>query len=595
MRSVSMPIRRATCGSSAVACSARPVSVRLMNQTRANAVNRAPPAARRQPDSQEAPEIRRRVGEGQLELNQQLRDEHLVLGRRSLDAGRYALAEYFAQRALELVPGDRAAEKLLEQATAGETAWRARRDESLAAPPPGSDVVGGGAGRSLALAMFLPDADLVGEARSVVSADPGGPLEDEARYAMAVSYRESGSEWAMWETLDRLAKSAPEQSNMARHAAALTRTPGENPYRAFQALRREDRARKASWVLVGRYANGFPQRRMPAALQWLVESPLVVQGLMGAPMRLLQVPWMPPLPTGYAAASAARNYLARFPNGDHCEEVRDWLEAFESQRGNWIGALRVAENRPRRDADELDEFEEKAAEQALAVAERERRPDRRSSLLRGVARGFPETDAGHKAGEQARSEALEATPQRIRISRGFLRENPEVAGPQGLGLRPELLDEKAENGELHPQGVSLLGGTRIEIALLAESGDEDDPPQQLTQTVSPERLARLVARLDETSRRNALVDPDNQTGSDADRDRYFEYARLGIAEKQPLRPGSGSFYEFLGMRERYGLVRSREPLFPVDLVFQASPYDWSFGAFPRIREPKRTPDWMLYK
>ncbi len=62
-----------------------------------------------------------------------------------------------------------------------------------------------------------------------------------------------------------------------------------------------------------------------------------------------------------------------------------------------------------------------------------------------------------------------------------------------------------------------------------------------------------------------------------------------------VRPGSGSFYEFLGMREQYGLVRSRESILPFDLVFQASPYDWSMGAFPRLREPKRTPDWMLYK
>ena len=40
-----------------------------------------------------------------------------------------------------------------------------------------------------------------------------------------------------------------------------------------------------------------------------------------------------------------------------------------------------------------------------------------------------------------RSELEHGTTQQIRISRGFLLENPDVAGPEGLGLRPELLDD----------------------------------------------------------------------------------------------------------------------------------------------------------
>jgi hypothetical protein len=49
------------------------------------------------------------------------------------------------------------------------------------------------------------------------------------------------------------------------------------------------------------------------------------------------------------------------------------------------------------------------------------------------------------------------------------------------------------------------------------------------------------------------------------------------------------------MRERYGLVRSREPILPVELVVQGSFDDMSLGAFPRIRMPKRTPDAFLYR
>ena len=92
-----------------------------------------------------------------------------------------------------------------------------------------------------------------------------------------------------------------------------------------------------------------------------------------------------------------------------------------------------------------------------------------------------------------------------------------------------------------------------------------------------------------------LVDADNETAPDARRDQYFEYARLGIAERQPKNAAARSDFSYLGLRERYGLMRSREPLLPIDLVFQASPYDWSLGAFPRIREPKKTPDWFLFE
>ena len=49
------------------------------------------------------------------------------------------------------------------------------------------------------------------------------------------------------------------------------------------------------------------------------------------------------------------------------------------------------------------------------------------------------------------------------------------------------------------------------------------------------------------------------------------------------------------MRERYGLVRKRESILPVELVVQGSLQDMSLGAFPRIRLPRPTPDAFLYQ
>jgi hypothetical protein len=321
----------------------------------------------------------------------------------------------------------------------------------------------------------------------------------------------------------------------------------------------------------------------------------VLESVAITPLRLIQLPWSKSLPSARVASVHARRYLERHPQGERAAELRDWLESFEEKRENWLGALTVAEGRPAVGLERLDELREKAAQQSLQIAGRERRRDLRNSMLRMVAREFPETRAGHAAGLLARSELENATPQRIRLTRGFLLENPQLAGPRGLGLKPEFLDDDPANGELHPDGVALLGGRSVELSFVGASGDEEDPPEQVRETLSEQRLARLVSQLEETSLRNSLLDPDDLLGADAQRDVYFERARLGLADQIDPRATAESQYRYRGMRERYGLVRGRESILPFDLVLQGSFNDLSLGAFPRIRPPRETPDAFLYR
>jgi hypothetical protein len=143
--------------------------------------------------------------------------------------------------------------------------------------------------------------------------------------------------------------------------------------------------------------------------------------------------------------------------------------------------------------------------------------------------------------------------------------------------------------------VTLVGGRELEIAVLAESGDEDDPPRKLAERLSEPDLARLVARLEETSFRNSLLDEDDAIDPNAQRDVVFERARIGLADDVDERPSAEARYAYRGMRERYGMVRSREALIPVELVVQGSLSDLTLGAFPRLRPPKTTPDAVLYR
>jgi len=216
-------------------------------------------------------------------------------------------------------------------------------------------------------------------------------------------------------------------------------------------------------------------------------------------------------------------------------------------------------------------------------------------MYRQLARDLPVTPAAREAGRRVRREIEDSTPQRVRLSRGFLLENLKVAGTEGLGLRPQLLDEDPANGELHSEGVAFLGGSFVEVNYLAADGDPESAPRAERERLGPEEMARVVSVLEETSFRNSLLDADDAIVADADRDAFFERLRLGLADEIDARPAAGSSYAYTGMRERYGMVRSRDSILPFDLVLRGSLSDLSLGAFPRFREPRETPDSFLYR
>ncbi len=547
------------------------------------------------PDTPEAEELAAPVAAAEWRLQRTQRDRDLRVARRALDEDRYPLALVHADRALRRMPEDPEASKLRDAAGARLLESRARQRRSLESSPdldPASDAE---AQRALAVALLRPQGDVISAARATLAAHPRGAIADEARFALAIAEGEQGREDSMWRGLEALASKSPRRSNMARHAAALVYDPDSNPYRAYRRARMANVLAHARWVLVGPFAGGPHERNLPRPVEWLVDLPAMAQSLLSMPVRLVQLPWAPPLGTERPVARYARSYLARRPDGSHASDLSDWLMGYEEERGNYLAALRLADVRPDEGPEELEELREQAAQQWLDGAARERDRALRNGMYRQLAREMPETPAGREAGHRARLETLESTPQRILISRGFLLENPRVAGTEGLGLRPELLDDEPANGELHPEGVALLGGSVVEVNYLAADGDPASPPRAERERLGPEDMARVVSVLEETSFRNSLLDADDAIVADADRDAFFERLRLGLADEIDARPEAGSSYAYRGMRERYGMVRSRDSILPFDLVLRGSLSDLSLGAFPRIREPRETPDSFLYR
>lgn len=549
----------------------------------------------RNPDAPEAEQIEPKVREAQSRWALFQRDRALRVAHQALDANRMRLALVYADRALRYVPEDREASELRDEAARRLLEIRDGQRRSLDASETDLTHVAPLEQRDLAVALLAPGGDVATAAQRLEAADPEGPLSDEARFAEAVALGEAGDDEAMWKLLDELSKQDPERSNMARHAAALVNNPQINTWRAFSEARRRDRWSRLSWVFLGPFFQGPGDLGLPAHLEWVFAAPSIAESVLGTPMRLINVPWAKSLPSARVAATLARRHLERNPDDPRSADARDWLEGYETKRGNYIGALELEEGRPDAELSELATLREKAAQQYLEAAVREPNVSLRIGMYQRLNAIYPGSRAARLAGELARTESDEVTAQRIRLSRGFLEENPEIAGPRGLGLKPELMDGDPLNSELHPHGVTFLGGRVVEVSYLAASGKEKDPPRRVREQLSQEHLARVVSMIEETSYRNMLVDPLNDVANDASRDVYFERARLGLADQVDRRPEAISQYSYTGVRERYGMVRTRESILPFDIVVQGNLNTLSLGAFPRIRTPKETPDAMLYK
>ncbi|MBW2495500.1 MAG: hypothetical protein JRE43_12165 [Deltaproteobacteria bacterium] len=547
----------------------------------------------RYPDAPEVAELEPLIERGDIKLAETLYTRAVRSAQRALDTNQTRQALVYADRALDYKPEDPVATALRDEADRRLVYERKQRSRSLEIAREMAPVSAGA--RQLSVAMLDPGGDVVTAANELLQAEPEGPYSDEAHFAAAIALGERGEELQMWQALGEIAEEDADQSNMVRHARSLIGDPASNPYLAFSKARSQDRKNRAKWVLLGPWARGPADRRLPGPLEWAIDLPAIGQTVIAFPMRLLQLPWMRSLPTARLAAVYGRRYLDRNPDGERAAEVRDWLSAFENKRNNHIAVYNLALQDPNYDADELAELRERAAEQAEAFASREDRRDTRIAMYRRVAREYPDTRAGMRAGDAVRAEVTHATPQQIRISRGFIVENPEFAGPRGLALEAELLDGDPVNGELHPAGIVLIGGRTIKLLFIGPSGDEEDPPIEVYQKLSDERFARMVAKLEETSFRNSLLDPDDVIVADANRDVVFERARVGLSDDVDNRPAAESTYTYRGMRERYGMVRSRESILPFSLVLQGSLSDLSLGAFPRINAPRETPDAFLYR
>ena len=540
------------------------------------------------PNAEEAPKVARQVESATRKLQRERAKKLVFRSNLALKNGNKRAAQWLADEAVATDPQNKRAAELAERAKLAIEFERSERlrSQGVAFDPANlEDAV-------RATGLLLAGSDLGSQGLSLLQRDQ---FADVGSYVVAAALAERGAEVSSWDRLRDLAGRDPGKSSMARHARALIQDPAQNPYGRFERVKSIQRKNEALWRVFGPFAQGPRYRRLPRPLAWLLDLPLLVNTVLFSPVRLIFAPISETPDFDRPVAITAYHYLDRQPEGEHKDELSSWLFDYESGRENWNAALRMADYLPSVDPEERSKLVEKAAEQQIARASERQRRDKKSSGLRQAAREFPDSEAGHRAGLAARKQWEGATAQSIRMTRSFLIENPQVAGPRALGIRREFVDGESANGELHPRGVSFIGGLYLEFEFLAASGDDKDPPNKVRQKISRERLTRLVAVLDDTARRNYRVDPDSDFAPDPRRELFIERARLGLTEEPDRRATAESTYVFRSARERFGMVRGRESILPFDLVVRGDFSSAGIAAFPRWRKPKETPDAFLYR
>jgi tetratricopeptide (TPR) repeat protein len=542
------------------------------------------------PNSPEAERVLEQVQHYQGEWRLQVHGEALDAAKRAFKMGRPDVALAHLDRADRLIAGNPEAFDLRLRSDAalgkrGREVRRALDAEALVGTP--LPQGGRDAYALLAAAVIASPMDEVEERIDASSASAFAPaLDDEIAYVEAVARKESGDERGFFKSLGKLSKQDARKRVMVRHARSTFYDPAQNPYRALRSARRTDRRNRAMWIMLGSRANGPPKRGLPRPVEWVLGLPGMVVAFVTQPLRLIQYPTVRPR-FGGPVLHAGEAYVARFPHGAHAGEVHAELEALYATRMQWSRALEHHRERSDADTETVARYRDRIAERTLRAAASERHREVRISIYRSVMQEYADTPHAETARRELYALMTEYTPQNIRLSREFLEESPELWGPDALALSPELFDEEAGDGELADEGITLLGGTLIRIALV----DMDS----VVRKIPPDDFARFVALLEEAAYERLLLDDRESPVPDPQRDLFFERARLGLTDRPDMRPSAASDAVFLGTSEKYGMVRRRESPLPVELVLQGGLEDFSFAAFPRIKLPRGTADAYLYK
>lgn len=119
--------------------------------------------------------------------------------------------------------------------------------------------------------------------------------------------------------------------------------------------------------------------------------------------------------------------------------------------------------------EEIPDLQENAATALLEQAKSSPHQTEKQAYLRRLLEQYPKTEAAKEAAEEFQ-QVSRPENQGLRLSKMFLRDNPDLFGAQGLGLKRELYDGDWRNVELTDDGIILSPHGDITLLLESDTG-----------------------------------------------------------------------------------------------------------------------------
>ena len=119
--------------------------------------------------------------------------------------------------------------------------------------------------------------------------------------------------------------------------------------------------------------------------------------------------------------------------------------------------------------EEIPKLRENAATALLEQAKASPHQTEKQAYLRRLLESYPKTEAAKEAAEEFQ-QVSRPENQGLRLTKRFLRDNPDLFGTQGLGLKRELYDGDWRNVELTDDGIVLSPHGDITLRLESDTG-----------------------------------------------------------------------------------------------------------------------------
>ena len=250
-------------------------------------------------------------------------------------------------------------------------------------------------------------------------------------------------------------------------------------------------------------------------------------------------------------------------------------------------------------------LQEQAGEALLQLTSQSTHQAQKETYLRTLLEHYPTTKAARKAAQQLRELNL-LENRGLRLSKAFLKENADLAGPQGLGLKRELFDGDPDNVELTDEGITLLPIGEVALRLQSDQG-----PRTKVYGVPDAAWERFWRRFREKGYEQAAVRGDRGLALLAQGAEVADITLRGEREKNeqegwrmlPYLSGSlsGSGVDLRGtlpkelvgtrlafgndQRSAYAGMEVPMPFIPVDFLFLGR--NGVPSLYPRIRPPQQ--------